>query len=770
MSCVERDYDPELSTTLLIAEVRELLGSQRRAERLICRYLADMADRIRDRKSWELAVYTDEYHASRSYFGLGGRDTRERVRIGHALRSLPQIDRAFSDGELSYSRVREVTRIATALTEPIWLELARTLDMRTLERRVAGARAHSQRAGTAARPMPEPLAPETVCATSQPPASMREAGGVPDRQGDPLDSARPDRGGKAEPIQHVGPESGRPPGKDADKGRKMPSQFGAVEPPERASHAEISPEMHAEGVELRPESPAEAENIERRPESPAEAENIERRAELPLCFQPTGASTRSVTLELTTETWEILQRALSGVRRASSAAMSTDEALRAVARAALAAQANAADAASTRSSPAPTEPTASDSACSWNQPPPSAVATAGPRSCCEYDAEPSATQMGSTAEGPSSELQAPSRSASSFRRVASRATPEAPCNERSVTHVGSTTQVGSSVEGAAPEEKAAGCAADGSTLVASRAKPGAYCLERSTTQGGSSLQSAAPEVRVANRAGELFELVASRAKPEAYCRERSTPPARPSEEGAPDEVKAPGCAEEWSELVTSHAEAQAHRSEKSTTPVGSSLEGPPDEVVALRTKLGAYCRGKGTTRVGSSVEGAPPELKATACAEKGSDPVASCANPGAYCRERCTIPVGSSVGGAPSEAKAPGCTGKWSGPLVPRAEPETHCSERSATQVGMSLEAPGPSPRRLVEEFEQPSGLTLSVLDVESATSSRLLAVMRRREGAWGLDELVESSGLLVQQVLAELTLLELAGRVRWRASGLEPV
>jgi len=121
--------------------VRHLLATERRAERLICRYLADRADRIRQRRDAALDAYADELHAARCFFGLGVRDTRERVRIGRALRELPHIERAFIDGDLPFSRVREVTRVATAQTEHAWLELAERLDMRALERRVATARA-----------------------------------------------------------------------------------------------------------------------------------------------------------------------------------------------------------------------------------------------------------------------------------------------------------------------------------------------------------------------------------------------------------------------------------------------------------------------------------------------------------------------------------------------------------------------------------------------------------------------------------------------------
>jgi len=133
------DYQPQLATRELIAQVRRLLATERRAERLICRYLADLADRVRQRQDVALDAYVDELHAARCFFGLGVRDTRERVRIGRALRELPQIERAFIDGELSFSRVREVTRVATAQSEQEWLELAQRLDMRSLERRVAMA-------------------------------------------------------------------------------------------------------------------------------------------------------------------------------------------------------------------------------------------------------------------------------------------------------------------------------------------------------------------------------------------------------------------------------------------------------------------------------------------------------------------------------------------------------------------------------------------------------------------------------------------------------
>ena len=143
----EREYRSDLATVPLIAEVRRLLAMGRRVERLVCRYLADMADRIQQGQDNALMAYADELHAARCFFGLGVRDTRKRVRVGRALRQLPQVEAAFVDRELSYSRVREVTRVAEPHTEAHWLGLALTLDMRALERTVAAARASSSGTG-----------------------------------------------------------------------------------------------------------------------------------------------------------------------------------------------------------------------------------------------------------------------------------------------------------------------------------------------------------------------------------------------------------------------------------------------------------------------------------------------------------------------------------------------------------------------------------------------------------------------------------------------
>jgi len=56
--------------------------------------------------------------------GLDGRQTEERLRVARALVGLPLVDRALASGNLVWSAVRELTRVATRETEDAWLAWA----------------------------------------------------------------------------------------------------------------------------------------------------------------------------------------------------------------------------------------------------------------------------------------------------------------------------------------------------------------------------------------------------------------------------------------------------------------------------------------------------------------------------------------------------------------------------------------------------------------------------------------------------------------------
>jgi hypothetical protein len=56
--------------------------------------------------------------------GLAMGAAREKVRVAHALENLPKISAAMACGKLSYSKVREITRVATPATEDYLLMIA----------------------------------------------------------------------------------------------------------------------------------------------------------------------------------------------------------------------------------------------------------------------------------------------------------------------------------------------------------------------------------------------------------------------------------------------------------------------------------------------------------------------------------------------------------------------------------------------------------------------------------------------------------------------
>ena len=72
--------------------------------------------------------------------GVAPRAAREHVRVARRLAELPSIHDAFGNGELSYSKVRALTRVADAASEEDLLELARHATAAQLDRIVRGMR------------------------------------------------------------------------------------------------------------------------------------------------------------------------------------------------------------------------------------------------------------------------------------------------------------------------------------------------------------------------------------------------------------------------------------------------------------------------------------------------------------------------------------------------------------------------------------------------------------------------------------------------------
>lgn len=72
--------------------------------------------------------------------GYAPRTAQDRLRVARALGDLPQLTAALAADQLSYSAVRELTRVATPATEAAWLAAATGRNLRQIEDLVADRR------------------------------------------------------------------------------------------------------------------------------------------------------------------------------------------------------------------------------------------------------------------------------------------------------------------------------------------------------------------------------------------------------------------------------------------------------------------------------------------------------------------------------------------------------------------------------------------------------------------------------------------------------
>jgi hypothetical protein len=99
---------------------------------------------------WLLAARRTAVHAHLGFASLAeyvervlGHDARatgERLRVAEALERLPEAAKALQEGRLSWSAVREITRVAVPETEKVWLAAAAGRTVRQIEELVAGHR------------------------------------------------------------------------------------------------------------------------------------------------------------------------------------------------------------------------------------------------------------------------------------------------------------------------------------------------------------------------------------------------------------------------------------------------------------------------------------------------------------------------------------------------------------------------------------------------------------------------------------------------------
>ena len=131
----ERDCEDRALETLE-AEITELWGHINAAT---ARFLALLAEFDR-REGWAQHGLSSCAHWLNWQCGISRVAAREKVRTARALESLPKIAAAFGEGRLSYSKVRALTRAATAETEDMLLHIALNGSAAHAERTVRGFR------------------------------------------------------------------------------------------------------------------------------------------------------------------------------------------------------------------------------------------------------------------------------------------------------------------------------------------------------------------------------------------------------------------------------------------------------------------------------------------------------------------------------------------------------------------------------------------------------------------------------------------------------
>ncbi len=102
-----------------------------------CRWLLLVAE-FDERGGWAVDGLVSCAHWLSWRCSVGLRAAREQVRVARSLRDLQLVRRAFASGELSYCKVRALTRVATAETEQQLVELARHATGAQLEKLVRG--------------------------------------------------------------------------------------------------------------------------------------------------------------------------------------------------------------------------------------------------------------------------------------------------------------------------------------------------------------------------------------------------------------------------------------------------------------------------------------------------------------------------------------------------------------------------------------------------------------------------------------------------------
>jgi len=140
-------FRPHLSADEVHSSLRQSLAELRQAERNAVLWFAEI---------WTRKLYRDlGYGSMQQYAALGLGFSRSKtaqfLRLVRALEVLPVLRASLEKGEVSWTKAREVVKVATPRTEAAWVQEARGSSRRQLEQRVPVARGRAKAARTGDR-------------------------------------------------------------------------------------------------------------------------------------------------------------------------------------------------------------------------------------------------------------------------------------------------------------------------------------------------------------------------------------------------------------------------------------------------------------------------------------------------------------------------------------------------------------------------------------------------------------------------------------------
>ncbi|MBU1699811.1 MAG: HNH endonuclease [Candidatus Eisenbacteria bacterium] len=136
MMTVEGEDPSSKQVQDLHISIQRLIQATRRGDAELMRLFREM-DRVRGHERFGCCTMND-YVAL--VLGVDDVAARERMRVSRALGELSRLEEVLRNGQLSYAKVRAVTRVATVENEQEWINKALELTARELEWEVARSR------------------------------------------------------------------------------------------------------------------------------------------------------------------------------------------------------------------------------------------------------------------------------------------------------------------------------------------------------------------------------------------------------------------------------------------------------------------------------------------------------------------------------------------------------------------------------------------------------------------------------------------------------